>query len=76
MFDRKLLSKLSQCVWKVLSVYLKHAVSDEDAGPGAVIAIQSFGLRLVEHTAYASESTIAASTSIAGMRFGLTIKRG
>jgi len=22
MFDRKLLSKLSQCVWKVLSVYL------------------------------------------------------
>ncbi|WP_297287868.1 transposase, partial [Moraxella sp.] len=43
MFDRKLLSKLSQCVWKVLSVYLKHAVSDEDADPGAVIAIQSFG---------------------------------
>ena len=44
MFDRKLLSKLSQCVWppaplpgrrvdlrlgeKVLSVYLKHAVPD------------------------------------------------
>jgi hypothetical protein len=24
-------------------VYLKHAVSDEDADPGAVIAIQSFG---------------------------------
>ncbi len=48
MFDRKLLSKLSQCVWKVLSVYLKHAVSDEDADPGAVIAIQSFGLRLVD----------------------------
>jgi hypothetical protein len=43
MFDRKLLSKLSQCVWKVLSVYLKHEVSDEDADPGAVIAIQSFG---------------------------------
>jgi hypothetical protein len=43
MFDRKLLSKLSQCVWKVLSVYLRHAVSDEDADPGAVIAIQSFG---------------------------------
>jgi hypothetical protein len=43
MFDRKLLSKLSQCVWKVLRVYLKHAVCDEDAGPGAVIAIQSFG---------------------------------
>ncbi len=43
MFDRKLLSKLSQCVWKVLRVYLKHAVCDEGAGPGAVIAIQSFG---------------------------------
>ncbi len=43
MFDRKLLSKLSQCVWKVLSVYLTHAVSDEDAVAGAVIAIQSFG---------------------------------
>ena len=43
MFDRKLLSKLSQCVWKVLSVYLKHAVCDEDADPGAVIAIHSFG---------------------------------
>ena len=43
MFDRTLLSKLSQCVWKVLSVYLRHAVSDEDADPGAVIAIQSFG---------------------------------
>jgi len=43
MFDLKLLSKLSQCVWKVLSVYLKHEVSDEDADPGAVIAIQSFG---------------------------------
>ena len=55
MFDRKLLSKLSQCVWKVLSVYLKHAVSDEDADPGAVIAIQSFGLRLVGQ-AYGSES--------------------
>jgi hypothetical protein len=51
MFGRKLLSKLSQCVWKVLSVYLTHAVSDEDAGPGAVIAIQSFGLRLVAPTA-------------------------
>jgi hypothetical protein len=42
MFDRKLLSKLSQCVWKVLSVYLKHVALDEDAVAGAVIAIQSF----------------------------------
>ena len=43
MFDRKLLSKLGQCVWKVLRVYLKHAVCDEEAGPGAVIAMHSFG---------------------------------
>ena len=42
MFDRKLLSKLSQCVWKVLSVYITHAVLDEGAVAGAVIAIQSF----------------------------------
>ena len=28
MFDRKLLSKLSQCVWKVVSVYITHAVLD------------------------------------------------
>jgi hypothetical protein len=42
MFDRKLLSKLSQCVWKVLSVYLKHVALDEGAVAGAVIAIQSF----------------------------------
>jgi hypothetical protein len=43
LFDRKLLSKLSQCVWKVLSVYLMHTFCNEDADPGAVIAIQSFG---------------------------------
>ncbi len=43
MFDRSLLSKLSQCAWKVLRQYLRQAVADEDAVPGAVIAIQSFG---------------------------------
>jgi len=43
MFDRSLLSKLSQCAWKVLSQYLRQAVPYEDAVPGAVIAIQSFG---------------------------------
>jgi hypothetical protein len=26
MFDRKLLAKLSRCVWKVLGTYLKQAV--------------------------------------------------
>ncbi len=43
MFDRSLLSKLGQCAWKVLSQYLRQAVAYEDAVPGAVIAIQSFG---------------------------------
>lgn len=43
LFDRKLLSKLSKCVWKVLSAYLKHSVPYDDAIAGAVIAIQSFG---------------------------------
>ena len=43
MYDRKLLPKLSQCAWKVLSCYLKTGVSSEEAMPGAVIAIQTFG---------------------------------
>ena len=43
MYDRKLLPKLSQCAWKVLSCYLKQGVSIEEAMPGAVIAVQTFG---------------------------------
>jgi len=43
MYDRKLLPKLSLCAWKVLSCYLKHGVSDEEAMPGAAIAVQTFG---------------------------------
>ena len=43
MMDRRLLSKLSQCAWKVLSRYLKQTVPYEDAVAGAVIAVQSFG---------------------------------
>jgi len=43
MFDRKLLSKLSRCVWKVLSTYLEHTAGCDDAVSGAVIAMQSFG---------------------------------
>jgi hypothetical protein len=43
MFDRSLLSKLSQSAWNVLSQYLRQAVPYEDAVPGAVNAIQSFG---------------------------------
>ncbi len=45
MFDWRLLSKLSPspCAWNVLNQYLRQAVPYEDAVPGAVIAIQSFG---------------------------------
>jgi hypothetical protein len=43
MMDRRLLPKLSQCAWKVLSRYLKQTVAFEDAVPGAVIAVQSLG---------------------------------
>ena len=43
MYDRKLLGKLSQCAWKVLSAYLKVGVSIDDPKPGAVIAVQTFG---------------------------------
>ena len=43
MYDRKLLSKLSRCAWSVLSAYLKHVVQDDNATPGAAIAVQTFG---------------------------------
>ncbi len=43
MFDRKLLAKLSQCAWQVLSSYLKQGVIYDYANPGAVIAVQTFG---------------------------------
>ena len=42
LMDRRLLAKLSQCAWKVLSRYLKQTVAYEDAVPGAVIAVPSF----------------------------------
>ena len=43
MIDRRLLTKLSQCAWKVLSRYLKQTVPYADAVAGAVIAVQSIG---------------------------------
>jgi hypothetical protein len=43
MTNRRLLSKLSQCAWKVLSTYLKAGVKYDDAVPGGVIAVQTFG---------------------------------
>ena len=43
MYNRKLLSKLSKCAWKVLSDYLKESVSVKDVIPGVVVSIQTFG---------------------------------
>jgi hypothetical protein len=43
MYDRKLLAKLSRCARKVLSAYLKQAVSFDDAVPGAAVAVHTFG---------------------------------
>ena len=43
LFDRKLLSELSRCGWESLKEFFQEAVPEEDAVPGAAIAIQSFG---------------------------------
>jgi len=43
LYDRKLLSDLSRCGWESLKNFFNENVSEEDAVPGAVIAIQSFG---------------------------------
>lgn len=43
LFDRKLLTKLSRCAWKVLNLYLTQAVPYDDVKAGATIAVQSFG---------------------------------
>ena len=39
MYDRRMLAKLSQCAWKVLSFYLQQVVPVKNASPGAVVAI-------------------------------------
>ena len=43
LYDRKLLSELSRCTWKSLKAFLEIAVLKQEATPGAVIAIQTFG---------------------------------
>ena len=43
MTNRRLLLKLSQRAWKVLSAYLKTGVCYADVVPGGVIAVQTFG---------------------------------
>jgi len=43
LYDRKLLSDLTRCAWETLKEFFQEAVSEEDAVPGAVIAIHTFG---------------------------------
>ena len=43
LYDRRLLTDLSRCGWESLKVFFQEAVPEENAVPGAVIAIQSFG---------------------------------
>ena len=40
---RSLLSDLSRCGWESLKAFFEETVPEEDAVPGAVVAIQSFG---------------------------------
>lgn len=42
LFNRKFLAKLSGCVWKVLSTYLKQVAPFDDASPGGAIAVHIF----------------------------------
>jgi len=43
LYDRKLLAKLSKCAWNVITAYLKSTVPNDDAVPGASIAVQTYG---------------------------------
>ncbi len=43
LYDRSLLSDLSRCGWESLKAFFQEILPEEDAVPGAVIAIQSFG---------------------------------
>jgi hypothetical protein len=42
-WNRKLLSKLARCGWETVRDFLQAAVGRDDAVPGAVVAIQTFG---------------------------------
>lgn len=43
LYDRRPLSELSRCAWDSLKLFFQAIVPEEDAVPGAVIAIQTFG---------------------------------
>ncbi|MCG6533849.1 MAG: transposase zinc-binding domain-containing protein [Syntrophales bacterium LBB04] len=42
LYDRTLLSELSRCGWESLKVFFQSIIPEENAIPGAVIAIQTF----------------------------------
>ena len=43
LYDRELLSDLNRCAWETLKEFFKESVPEEDAVPGAVVAIHTFG---------------------------------
>jgi len=43
LYDRSLLSDLSRCAWETLKTLYQCVSGEENAAPGAVIAIQTFG---------------------------------
>jgi len=43
LYDRKLLTKLSRCGWETLKEFYQFVIDEDDAVPGAAVAIQSFG---------------------------------
>jgi hypothetical protein len=43
LYDRRLLSKLSKCAWKVIRTCHQSAVRDDNATPGASIAVHTYG---------------------------------
>ena len=43
LYDRGVLSELSRCAWESLKEFFQEATREQDAVPGAAVAIQSFG---------------------------------
>jgi len=43
LYDRKLLTELSRCAWRVLNLFLMESVHQKAPMPGAANAIQTFG---------------------------------
>jgi hypothetical protein len=43
LYNRSMLSDISRCAWETLKSFYKTAAANENAVPGAVIAIQTFG---------------------------------